>query len=89
MTKVKVVAYMSLPEVLGWREKVIELRGDPTFADLLNELPELKDVIEREGREGVKPIVLIHGKHVEFLGGLKAKLKDGDEVSVFPPAAGG
>ena len=34
-------------------------------------------------------IILLNGIHVQFKGGLEAKLRDGDEVSIFPPGAGG
>ncbi len=34
-------------------------------------------------------IVLVNGKNAAMLRGKKTKLKDGDEVSLFPPVAGG
>jgi len=82
---------MDLKDKLGWSRKEVELRGEnPTLQDLLNELSDLKRWIVNENDELVKGfIVLINGRHVEFTGGLKTALKDGDEVTVFPPSGGG
>ena len=85
-----VIAYLTLPERLGWREKVVELEGpDPTYEDLLNKLPELRSASEEFEKSNVKLVVLVNGQHIQFTGGLKTVLKDGDEISIFPPAAGG
>jgi len=88
--RVRVVAYLNLPEKLGWREKVVELEGeDPTYEDLLNALPELRAASREFEESGVKLVVLVNGRHIQFTGGLKTVLRDRDEISVFPPAAGG
>lgn len=34
-------------------------------------------------------IVLVNGKNIGYLAGTRTKLSDGDEVSLFPPVAGG
>ena len=34
-------------------------------------------------------IVLVNGRRIDNLEGLDTPLKDGDEVSIFPPVAGG
>lgn len=33
--------------------------------------------------------ILIHGRNISLLNGLKTVLKDNDELSIFPPLAGG
>ena len=33
--------------------------------------------------------VLVNGRSINFLEGLKTELSDGDEVAIFPPVAGG
>jgi len=33
--------------------------------------------------------ILVNGREIEFLEGLRTKLKDGDTVALFPPVAGG
>ncbi len=87
--KVKVTAFLSLPEKLGWKQKVVELENNSTFEDLLTALPELRKVIQKFKEKNVDLVILVNGRHIQFTGGLKTHLKDGDEVSIFPPAAGG
>lgn len=63
MIRVRVVAYLNLPEKLGWREKVVELEGeDPTYEDLLNALPELRAASREFEESGVKLVVLVNGE---------------------------
>lgn len=38
---------------------------------------------------GEEIIILVNGRHVEHLGGIRAKLEPGDVVSIFPVVAGG
>ncbi len=91
MVKVRVSVFGVLREKVGFKELEIELGGsNPKLIDLLNKLPKLKKwVVDDSGglRDGF--IVLINGIHAQFRGGLNCELRDGDEVSVFPPGAGG
>ncbi|MBA7601745.1 hypothetical protein ES703_08826 [subsurface metagenome] len=41
----------------------------------------------RELRKTVN--ILVNGRRLDFLQGLNTPLKDGDEVAIFPPVAGG
>lgn len=38
---------------------------------------------------GEKTVVFVNGRSANFLGRLKAKLQDGDNVLIFPVVAGG
>ncbi len=53
----------------------------------------LKEVEKRYGdgasRYLKKCIVLVNGQNISYLKGKRTKLAPGDEVSLFPPAAGG
>ncbi len=91
MIKVFVEVFMDLKDKLGWSKKEVELSSEnPTLKDLLDRLNDLKRLLLNENNELVKNfIVLVNGKHVEFIGGLKTPLKNGDEVVVFPPSGGG
>lgn len=72
------------------RKEVKAPSKETTLEEVLKEVPEvLTEVVD--SRERIRPgyIVLINGRHAQFLGGLKAKVRKGDVVSVFPPGAGG
>ena len=53
----------------------------------------LKEVEKKYGRDVSRYvkncIVLVNGQNVSYLKGKRTKLAPGDEVSLFPPAAGG
>ncbi|MEM2214440.1 MAG: ubiquitin-like small modifier protein 1 [Candidatus Nezhaarchaeales archaeon] len=91
--RVKVEVYGSLRNVVGWKSVEMELSEDFTLGQLLDLLveqkPELKELIfEGENlRDYLK--VFVDGRDCRLLGGLKAKLKDGSTISIFPPAGGG
>jgi len=89
--RVKISIYSVLREKLGWREKEIVVDNDnPTFIEVLQREPELyKLVIDDKGniREGY--MILVNGIHIEFKGGPKAPIRDGDEIAIFPPGGGG
>ncbi len=74
-----------------WARKKVRIPSrEATLEEVLKEVPEvLTEVVD--GGERIRPgyIVLINGRHAQFLGGLKAKVRKGDEISVFPPGAGG
>jgi molybdopterin synthase sulfur carrier subunit len=71
--------------------------GKLTVRDLLEELSirfgeEFRDIIlETESQSGSRYIqILVNGRHYRHLpNGLDTELKEGDEVSLFPPVAGG
>lgn len=46
-------------------------------------------VIDEEGNLRPDIIVLVNGRNVRFLDGMRTPLKDRDEVAIFPPVAGG
>ena len=87
--KVKVKAFFTLREKLGWKEKTVELPEGSTVRDLIEVFPVIKQEIERYKSKGYNMIIMVNGRHIEFLNGLDTVLKDGDEIAFFPPAAGG
>ncbi len=89
LIRVRINIYFTLPERLGWRSREVVLEDNTTIADLLDKLPELKKAIREYEEKGFAPAIMINGRRIEFLGGYKARLKNGDEVDIFPPAAGG
>jgi len=87
---VKVKAYMTLRELFGWREKIVELDKDkPKFKDLIKKIPDISIAMKRYKGERWSLIILLNGRHLNFLGNEEALLKDGDIITLFPPLAGG
>ena len=88
--RVKVKLYMTLRDLFGWKERVVDLDKDGCrFKDLINIIPEIKKAIEKYSGKRWSLIILVNGRHIKFLGGDDAILKDGDVISLFPPLAGG
>ena len=82
---VKLIAQVA--EGIGRPEFWIFLEENSTLEDLLKKLElERRIKIEWDKRNIV---ILINGRSAEFLGGVKAKLKDMDKIVIMPVAAGG
>ncbi|MCD6300800.1 MAG: MoaD/ThiS family protein [Staphylothermus sp.] len=87
--RVKVHVYTTLIEKMGWKQKILEFEYQPTIEEVLNKLPELKKTLKEYEQRGIPAIIMINGRRIEFLKGYKTPLQDGDEISIFPPSAGG
>ena len=95
--KIRVKAFLTLRKVMGDQASLEIEAGKLTISDLLEELTmrfgdEFKKMIlETESQSGSRYIqILVNGRHYRHLpNGLDAELKEGDEVSLFPPVAGG
>ncbi len=90
--RVVIEVFALLREKLGWSSKVIELEGsEARLIDVLKKVPELYSLVVDDSEKSVAEgfIVMINGIHAQFRGGLEAIVRDGDTISVFPPAAGG
>ncbi len=72
-------------------KQFVEFEADQaTLGDLLVQLGYGSNAaVKTRGTVG-RLTVLLNGRHASHLaGGLDTALKDGDEVAIFPPAAGG
>ncbi len=90
--RVVIEVFALLREKLGWASKVVELEGsEAKLIDVLRKVPELYNLVVKESEGSIAEgfIVMINGVHAQFRGGLEAVVRDGDTISVFPPAAGG
>ena len=84
------VIYFTLKEKLGWPSKRLRLSGERAMLrDILEAIPELLELLIRDGELNPDYRILIDGRNVVFLGGLEAEVRDGSRVVVFPPAGGG
>ena len=89
---IKVKAFARFREAFG-KELDVEPDGNATVMDLLTGLCATHDAHDRIFDEsgGIKKYVniLVNGRHIQSLSGLKTELAGGDEVAIFPPVAGG
>ena len=95
--KIRVKAFLTLRKVMG-DQALLEIEaGKLTIRDLLKELSnrfgeEFRDMIsDPETQSGFGYIqILVNGRHYRHLpNSLDTELKEGDELSIFPPVAGG
>ena len=94
MPKVKVVLFAVFREVAGWREKEVDVEDGVTVGELVNKVlkdnPKLRETIEELKQRGFDYIVLVNGRHVDYLEDQwNYKLREGDRVAILPPAGGG
>jgi len=91
--KVKVKFFAPFRELFGAYESEVELEGTFDVREILNTLcdsDERRDKIFDQFGE-LKPYVMIlkNGQPIQTLGGIQTKLKEGDEIAIFPPVSGG
>jgi molybdopterin synthase sulfur carrier subunit len=88
--KIWVRGYLGLQAVLG-EQPCIEIDGDRvTLRDLLDQLGHRgEEHLEAPGTAR-RLVILVNGRHTSHLpDGLDTVLRDGDQVAIFPPVAGG
>jgi molybdopterin converting factor small subunit len=91
MLKITLEVFTTLKERLDWSKKelIIDASESATLKDVLDAVPELKSLIVEQDLLKKGFIILINGRHAEFLGGLHAIVRDGDTIDVFPQSGGG
>lgn len=94
--QVTVRFYATFREIAGEEELSLNLDDQTTVEVLLRKLFErygdkLKNVLIDSSTGNLAKYVKIfkNGRDIDFLGGLKATLSDGDLIVMFPPVAGG
>ena len=94
--KVSVRLFTTLRELAGKSEETLEFDVEiVTVKDILEELTKrhgkaFKDYLFSE-EENVREYLqlLVNGRSVSFLEGLKTQLREGDQVAIVPPVGGG
>ncbi|MHA1594539.1 MAG: ubiquitin-like small modifier protein 1 [Candidatus Baldrarchaeia archaeon] len=93
--RVRVKVFAMFRELLGTDVFTVELDDDSTVFDLIewiskNMNEKFRDeVLDEKGRVKKYVKILVNGRNIEFLDGLKTRLKHDDVVTFFPPVAGG
>ena len=90
---VKVRAFASFREILG-REKELDVEEGSTIRDFLDQLAidntRFKDeAFDESGRLRDYVLLMKNRKRIDPDEDLLTKLKEGDELAIFPPVAGG
>jgi len=90
--KIKVKVFATLRDNVGWKEKEYNVEAKD-INDFLKDVVggKLYDIImdKDKGQPLSQYKILLNGRDVDFLDGLKTKLKDQDLIAIFPPVGGG
>ena len=93
MTRVEVTFHGTMKEIFGESAKDFVLSGTPTLRSLLETLCDSQDrgnrLFDGQGQIRQDATILLNGRNVIFLDGLKSILKNGDKIAIFPPVCGG
>jgi len=90
--KIKVKVFATLRDMVGWKEKEYDVEAKD-INDFLEDVVggKLYDIIMDKDKGQLLPQykILLNGRDIDFLEGLKTKLKDQDFIAIFPPVGGG
>jgi len=96
MVKIVVKGFATIREAIGEFGRIaIEFQEEVTIKNLLETLSERlgekfgAEVLDADGLPKKTVKIFVNGRDIEFLNGLYTVLKDGDEVALVPPVAGG
>jgi len=95
--KIKVRYFTTLRELTGCVEETLELENDASLEDLIEKIASKYGEKARqylytdEKQKNINPtlLILVNGRRINLLQGLKTKLKDGDTIAILPPVGGG
>jgi molybdopterin synthase sulfur carrier subunit len=90
--KLKVKLFANFREVTKNKEVEVNVKGNTVkdvVSALIHDYPKLEPLMFTG--EEIKPYVnvLLNGKSVRDHGGFTSKVKEGDDIAVFPPVSGG
>lgn len=76
------------------KTKEVEINGCNTVLELLNFLSEkygkgFRAKLFKNSELSDEIIILVNGRHIIHLNGIKTVIKENDEISIFPVVAGG
>ncbi len=92
---VKVRFFTLIREKAGVNEIDLSIDGEMTVVKLLELIQKkigkqfLEGLLLKNGNLIDRAVVLVNGRNISHLRGFETIVKDGDEVSLFPPGGGG
>ena len=91
MAKVIVRMYATVRDASGTPSCEIDARDLKDLLERVRKLfgSKMVKVIGRKDAEEDNIVILLNGRNIDRKTGLGTKLKEGDEVSIFPPVSGG
>lgn len=96
MVTVFVKAFATVRDVLGGAGKVsVQLEHHTDVKSLMDVLARrfgekfVQEVLDETGLPKKTIKIFVNGRDIDFLNGLSTVVKDGDEIALVPPVAGG
>ncbi len=94
--KVRLQTILTFAQILRGREKEITLPEGATVRDLLSSMvgtwgEPISSRLFQPGSVELLPhiVLMVNGRSIRLLNGMETELREGDEVALFPPVAGG
>lgn len=90
--KLKVRLFANFREAAKSKEVEVNVKGNTVkdvVSSLIRDYPQLEPLIFADHE--IKPYVniLLNGKSVKDQGGIASRVKEGDDIALFPPVSGG
>ncbi|MFC1838323.1 MoaD/ThiS family protein [Thermodesulfobacteriota bacterium] len=96
MIRVNLYTILGIKDIIGEREVGIEVPDNSSLSGLITEIVNrwgngISEVLFEPESKKIKAHLrlMVNGQDISFLDGLDTRLKDGDEVMIFPPVSGG
>ncbi len=92
MAKVRVIPLARIRAIMGVKETTVEAK---TVEELIKKLVEKygrrleEELFDSSGKLKDYYRIVVNGRNIKLLNGVKTQLKDNDLVAIMPPIAGG
>ncbi len=90
MAHIKVRLFANIREIVGEPELFLDSTTVNGVLDTLTSMkPDLREVLFEDGTLRPYITVLLNGRNINEIDGVKSALTEGDEMAIFPPVSGG
>jgi len=93
--RIRIRAFATIREAIGTGQTDLEIPDDTDVGGLIKLLTQKfgeqfsRLVLAGEGKLAPYVKFLVNGREIDYLDGMRTKLKNMDEVAIIPPVAGG